>query len=140
MAKKILVLTGISVLLIACGGSGSDDHKVTFEDFTNTVKSQVGDTAIDCGTLPWGESQLEANTCMAESFNNDQQFYAFFEILSYDSTRYGSPVLTQSGELKIYYFDSGTISSGSISNRTCLNAEFSGNVDTSWEVVFLCDE
>ncbi|TVZ39339.1 hypothetical protein P886_3739 [Alteromonadaceae bacterium 2753L.S.0a.02] len=139
MFNKTISVVWISTFLISCGGDDGGGDEATYENFLKIVKSQTDNTAIDCGTVTYGGSQYESNLCMADAFTNDQQFYAFYELLSYDSTRYVSPVLTKSGDLKFYYYNSGTITSGSITDETCVNAEFTGSVDSSWQEVFECD-
>ncbi len=80
LAASILGLTG-------CSGDEDDDIvKITFEEFAEQVSQSAEDDAVDCGTVLIGESELAANTCVAEAFVNGQAFYAVYQLQGFDSS------------------------------------------------------
>ncbi len=146
--KNYLTLL-ISVALSACGGDnnngvkGEDTQRLKFSDFSTEVSESVEESADNCGVVKVGQSELEANTCVADAYVNDRAFYAVYELEGIDSSVGSAWSGSTSGEVFMWLFDShpgGGLSDlpSSVEISECINAEFSGTVDVNFENVFTC--
>lgn len=135
----------ILILLLLLSGCEVSENKsgITMNDFVNTVKSSTGENAIDCGQVEINENQFDTNACMAEAFTNNSQFYAIYMLQGTDSL--GAVGLAYGVDEALFFwnFDSdptggGSIDNGKITKAECLNAVFSGNLDSEYYNVFSC--
>ncbi len=138
---KIWVLATSISGLTAC--SGDDVDRITFEEFTEQVSQSAENDAVDCGTVLIGESELSANTCVAEAFVNGQAFYAVYQLQGFDSSVGAALSGDSDGEVLEWEYDSNPAggvpgSSSRVDSTVCVDAELSGSVDTGYADVFSC--
>ena len=143
MVKPLWIVCALT-LLPACEDSSDSGTRLSFNDFKIQVARQMDSSSLDCGTVMVNDETLEANTCMANAFNNDEAFFAVYELQGIDS-QVGHALTYQNNRLLFWYFDSapgGSLDSESsiISDSECVNPTLSGVLDGEAFEVFICDE
>lgn len=151
-----IILTFLLVNLAACGSSSSsgssdpDIHEpandvvsVSFDEFVDDVRESTGSDAVNCGLVGVGEPEVTANTCVADAFVNDRAFYAAYELEGIDSAVGAAWSGDGSGEILRWDYDSNPAggvpaSSSKVDSVVCVDAEFSGSVDSGYADVFNC--
>lgn len=154
MDYKYYLALLVAVALSACGGEredrgdgGDNDEEtqhLTFSDFAIAVSESAAVGADDCGIVEVGESELEANTCVADAYVYGRAFYAVYELQGIDSNVGAAWSGNTSGEVFLWHYDShpgGGLSdlASVIETSECISPELSGTVDGSFENVFTCD-
>lgn len=133
--------------LVSCGsGSSKSSDKVvskTFDDFKNEVRQSSGEGATNCGVVEVGDSQVEANTCVAAAFVNNEAFYAVYELQGIDSSVGAAWSGRSNGEISRWSFDSnpggGVPAKSSTTTKTlCANPTLSGSLDSGYQDIFTC--
>lgn len=140
--KKQLVIIALFTLLNAC--SGDSVSTKNFSDFQQQVIESAENDAIDCGVVTIDASEIETNSCIGETFTNQQPFFAIYQLQGIDSEV--AAAITGTSDSRVYYwtFDSnpagGTPTSDSIvRSNECINPSLSGTVDTGYADLFVCD-
>ena len=118
---------------------------IDFNDYYYNVASSAGFSSMNCGVIQKSENQFTINTCVVESFMNKISFYAIYRFTGYDS--FGANGISYDSinnmlHLSLFFSSpggSGLTNNGAIYNDLCINAAFSGTVDTDYKNLFLCD-
>ncbi len=121
--RQLLIATSLVFTMIGCQSSGSDTDEddnielaAVFDEFIDEVKTSAGNEAIECGQVNVGESDIEANVCVSESYSNDLPFYAIYQLQGIDSFVAGAISKNENGMLILWSFDSSISGSGSSSD------------------------
>lgn len=142
---RIVCILLFSIMTKACiqysGVSGTD-----FPDFRNQVSLTSGSGSLDCGQVESNGSQLEVNSCVAESFVNKISFFAIYKEQGVDSfIATGIAYVSNSNTLYFMIFDSdpsggGRSDNGRIDQTECKGAVFQGSVDVNYFEMFSCQQ
>lgn len=119
-------------------------HK-SFDDFEADVANSVDPEADHCGVVDIDESQVDTNTCVADAFVNGRTFYAVYRLQGFDSSVGAALSGDSEGRVWKWRYDSNPAGGvpaapSKIESTECLDADFSGSVDSGYEQVFLCEE
>lgn len=121
------------VMLSACSNnSNSSRSGTTLEDFRNELLAAAGPNGRACGELAIGESEIDADSCLAEAFTNDTPAWSIVRRQGIDSTvAMGTTVRHRN--VVFYDFDGdpnggGADDNGRISTRECIEPSLSGIV------------
>jgi len=147
--SNFMTLLAIFAFLSACGGSSTKEAGTegagSFNDFRTEATAQAGTDAVECGTVEVGESQIDANSCVANAFANRETFVAFYKLQGIDSEVASAIVGNARGEVSYWLYDSNPsggipASPSRIDKEECKNATLSGSLDTGYENLFICAE
>lgn len=145
---QVVIFGIICFSMVACNGSDEGEAQIntlTLGDFSAEVKGSVSQNAINCGVVVIGESDLDVNTCAAESFSNMEEFYAIYHLQGFDSSVGAAITRENDGAIYVWSFDSSPsggvpLSNSHIDREKCIDPELSGTVDSGYREIFLCAE
>lgn len=132
-----------SILLVACGGSNGESE-ITPDDFVNEVQRSTEANADSCGVVEPGDSQVDANTCVADAFVNGRAFHAVYWLEAFDTVEGAAITGDSRGEVILWRYTSNPTggvpgSPAEFESDECMNASLSGSVDSGYDDVFLCE-
>ena len=133
-----------TLLLVGCGNDSEEVEYKSFEGFKNEVVASIDGTYVNCGVVRLGESNLDANTCAAESFQNQTSFIAIYELQGIDSN-VGSALVVDGGpEVEKWHYDSNPCGGvpacdSKIYYESCSNPSLSGVLDGDPSDIFVCE-
>ena len=139
-AAQNVKFIAMSLALLGCSGEeNSELGSYTFTEFENHVYQFAPENTRNCGVVRFGEDYTPVNTCVAESFVNEENFLAIYELEGFEPQNglRGLAITMENNQVRKWYYISDP---GAANITTCDEPLLTGILYGEPDEILSCDE